>query len=209
MRSLPLLALLLAGCGPGALTLPADPIDRAATCGVVPAASARAGSTNIEAPLTFDQQGAILHYALLEGAAGNGFHRDRVAAVTERMSAVEAEVTGGKWQALAPSCAAAYPATRAKEVSLPDDSLVAQQGCDALSDFLGTALRSRETDYPDEFGDMAGLERKLDTRIGATQARRGGASPAEAQESRTRALGAMVELGPPATVLRACFERYG
>ena len=209
MRTLALLALLLASCGERTLTLPDDPIDRAATCGVVAAASARAGQTNIEAPLTFDQQGQILHYAMLEGAAGEAFQRDRVAQVTERMSAVEADVTSGKWQTLAEPCRAAYPATQATEIDLPGDPLVAQQGCDALSDFLGTALRARENDYSQEFGKMAALERKLDSRIGATEARRGGATAAESADARNRAMSTLVKLGSPAAVLRACFERYG
>ena len=45
-----LLVLLLVACGPKALDLPADPVDRAATCGVVAAATARTSVADVQAP---------------------------------------------------------------------------------------------------------------------------------------------------------------
>src|SRR3546814_17019409 len=63
-------AHLFSACGPKALTLPAQPVGRAATCGVVAATEARAATPDIKQPLPFTAQGRILHTALLEGAEG-------------------------------------------------------------------------------------------------------------------------------------------
>lgn len=199
-------SLVLQSCGGGALSLPADPIERAATCGVVAAASARSASGNVEAKLSFDQQGAILHPALLEGAAGEAFEKDRAAAVVAQMPQREAAVTSGEWDVLVPACAEAYPATQARgEIALPSDPLTAQRGCDALSDFLTTALRPQESDYIEELRAYADMERKLDTRIGSTQARRGESDDVQASQ---RAMAELVKLGPPMMVMRECLERF-
>ena len=73
-------AALLGSCGPKTLTLPDQPIDRAATCGVVAAAEARAASKDIKAPLPFDAMGRVLHYPLLAGATGESFSSDNATA---------------------------------------------------------------------------------------------------------------------------------
>ncbi len=83
-------AALLAGCGgPKALTLPEDPIDRAATCGVVAAAEARAGSPDIKAALPFEAQGRILHHALVAASEGGSFSGQKASAVSKRMSELQ------------------------------------------------------------------------------------------------------------------------
>ncbi|MGH6782037.1 MAG: hypothetical protein ACREB5_08030, partial [Sphingomonadaceae bacterium] len=51
--------LAASACGPKALSLPADPIEAAATCGVVAAAQAREGQTSLKAPLSMAAQGNI------------------------------------------------------------------------------------------------------------------------------------------------------
>lgn len=78
--------VLLAGCGPKKLALPTDPIDRAATCAVVSAASARAGNSNVKADLDFAAQSRILHYAMLAASDGNRFDTPKASAVVSRMS---------------------------------------------------------------------------------------------------------------------------
>src|SRR5687768_18519696 len=108
---IPLAALLATACGPKLLTLPEDPVERAATCGVVAAASARSGSTDVKTPLTMEQQASILHYALLGGGEGKDFSQDRVAAVVQRMPELEAGITGAKWQELVQPCREAFPVT--------------------------------------------------------------------------------------------------
>src|SRR3546814_4302137 len=89
-------ALLLAACGPKALSLPEQPIDRAATCGVVAAAEARAATPDIKQPLPFTAQGRILHYALLAGASGEEFSAETATAVNQRMSDLQEEITSGE-----------------------------------------------------------------------------------------------------------------
>src|SRR5687768_13335824 len=101
---IPLAALLVTACGPKPLTLPEEPVERAATCGVVAAANARSGSTDAKTPLTLEQQASILHYALLGGGEGGQFSQDRVAAVVQRMPELEAGITESKWQELVQPC---------------------------------------------------------------------------------------------------------
>lgn len=210
-RLLLLLPLLMPpGCGSGTLALPDEPIDRAATCGVVAAAQARSAEADVQAPLGFDEQGRIMHYAMLAAVEDGSFRKDRAAAVVDRMPQLEAGITSGKWETLVEPCAAAYPVTTKRgEIALPKDPLVAQQGCDALSDFLSTALRPQEHLYVEPLRAYTEMERKLDSRIGSTQKRRGGVSLGASQDARAEALAAMVELGPPMAVMRVCLERYG
>jgi hypothetical protein len=213
MRSLlclPLLAAALSSCGPKTLALPADPIDRAATCGVVAAAAARAGSAAIDAPLDFEDQGRIMHYAMLAGAEGDRFAKDKAAAVVERMPQLEASITGEKWNTLIEPCEAAYPGTRpSADIKLPSDPLQSQMSCYMLSDFLTTALRSQEPDYRDQIVRYDAMERTLYARIGRTVAAQGGLDYDGMQNARNEAMAVAVKLGPPMAVMDQCLDRYG
>lgn len=206
-----LLGLVLAGCGPKELALPDDPVDRAATCGVVTAAAARAGVADIKAPLPFEQQGKIMHYAMLAASEGKAFDSARAAAVVDRMSALESGITGGKWQTLVQPCAGAYPATQAKgPVTLPADPQQAETGCYALAAFLAKALGSQDAAYGDRLAQYGAMNRALDPKIGAALAKRGIDSKSErASGMRAEALAKMVKLGPPMTVMARCLEKYG
>ncbi|ARS27854.1 hypothetical protein [Sphingomonas sp. KC8] len=206
-----LLGLVLAGCGPKELALPADPVDRAATCGVVAAAVARAGTTNIAAPLPFEQQGRIMHYAMLAASEGKAFDTSRAAAVVDRMPQLEGAITGGKWQGLKGACAEAFPATQGVDaVTLPADPLQAQTGCYAMSMFLTKALGAQNAAYSGELGAYGGMNRGLDPKIGAGLVARGIKSDSDAASTlRAEALARMVKLGPPMTVMNACLEKFG
>ena len=138
--ALSLLALLLASCGPKALTLPEDPVDQAATCGVVATAEARLATAEIKDALAFEAAGHILHYPLLAGAAGESFSSETAAAVQRRMSELQGEIGAGKWQELIPACEAAFPTAEADEATLPADRFEAQLGCDELAQYMIAAL---------------------------------------------------------------------
>lgn len=202
-------ALVLAGCGPETLALPEDAIDRAATCGVVAAAEARAATLDIKQPLPFTAQGQILHYALLAGAQSEEFSAERATAVNRRMSDLQEEITEGKWQELAPACRQAFPATQITEPKLPGGGVDAQLACDELGDFISTALMSQEAEYSNQLGEYHELARKLDQALGpGLRARAGGGLPAQ-QAERRRALSKAAKLGSPMAVMRQCVERYG
>lgn len=205
-----LVGLVLSGCGQKQLALPDDLVDRAATCGVVAAAAARAGTTNIAAPLPFDQQGKIMQYAMLTASEGDAFDSARAAAVVNRMPELEGAITGGKWQTLQQPCAEAYPQTQATgPVTLPSDGLQAQTGCYALSMFLIKALGSQDAAYGDRLAEYGGMNRELDPKIGSALARRGIDSKSDrASEMRAQALASVVKLGPPMTVMASCVEKF-
>jgi hypothetical protein len=201
-------ALLLASCGPKALVLPEQPVDRAATCGVVAAAQARAATSDVKATLPFEAMGRILHYPLLGGSAGESFSAETAADVQKRMTDLEAGITEGKWQELIPVCRAAFPATGVREVKLPADRFDAQLGCDELGDFVRSALEEQGK-YDNETRAYRQLSDKLDASLGTgLRARVGGKLEAQ-QDERRKALANMARLGPPVTVMRQCLDRFG
>lgn len=208
MRAWLIPSLLLAGCGEREAGLPADPVERAATCGVVTAADARQASGNVEAKLTLEQQGRILHYAMLVGSEGGRFDKTRTAAVVNAMPGLGDKVTSGEWQKRLPECAAAYPTTAARDVTLPSDPLQAQAGCHDLAAFFTEAMRASEADYIDKIRAYDGMRRDLDPKLGATLRARG-LNQAQGEEARDKAVAALVQLGNPVAVLDKCVKQLG
>lgn len=203
--------LVLAGCGPKTLALPADPVEQAATCGVVAAAEARVRQpADVAKPLPLAAQSHILHYALLAGAAEQPFSQKRVAAVVARMPQIGEQVTKGKWQALVPACAAAYPqAVQAAPVELPAEALDTQLSCYTLAGFLDKALGAQGDAYVADLARYGALRRKLDDRIGSKLAAQGKSSAETQADDRAERLGAAAKLGPPVKVMDACLAKYG
>jgi hypothetical protein len=201
--------LALAGCGKKTLSLPADPVDRAATCGVVAAAQARSAMTDIKAPLPIEAQGKILHYALLAGAESDSFSIERASTVSKRMPALESDITGGKWQELAPSCAKAYPETATGGVELPSGRYDALIGCDEVAHFLMEALERQEVQYGKELNDYRELRRKLESQITPGLRARAGSDTAKQQVERRKAMAGMVKRGNPAVIAQQCVKRFG
>lgn len=201
-------ALLVVSCGPKRLVLPEDPVDRAATCGVVAAAEARAGTADIKADLPFDAMGRILHYTLLGGSAGGSFSPEAAGAVQKRMSELQGQVTGGKWQDLVPACRAAFPATAIAEVKLPDDRIQAQLGCYELGEYVRLALREQGS-YDNELSNYRGLRDTLDATIGKGLSNRVGADFEAQQQARHKALAEIAKAGPPVPVMEQCRKQFG
>ena len=197
------IGLLAASCGPKALELPEQGVDRAATCGVVAAAEARAGTADIKADLPFDAMGRILHYTLLGGSAGGSFSADTATAVQKRMTDLQDQITGGKWQDLVPACRAAFPATAISEVKLPEDRFEAQLGCYELDAFVRSALE--DGSYDNELGAYRELRDKLDVAVGKSLP---GAFEAQ-QKARNEALAKIAQAGPPIAVMDQCRQRFG
>jgi hypothetical protein len=201
-------ALLLASCGAKSLELPADPVDRAATCGVVAAAAARTAVTDVKAPLPLAAQGKIFHYALLAASEGGEFKAETANRVNKRMRALEAGITGGKWRDLVPACDAAFPLAGKTDVRLPAIRLNAQLACEELADFTDVALEGAETHYGNELAAYRRMRTDLnDALAGGLRARAGSSVEAQSRE-RHRALAAATALGSPIPVLDKCVERF-
>ena len=201
-------ACLLSACGPKALELPEQPVDRAATCGVVAAAVARAGMADIKADLPFDAMGRILHYTLLGGSKDGVFDAELGGAVQKQMTQLQDQVTGGKWQDLVPACRTAFPATAITEVKLPQDRFEAQLGCYELDDYVRSALQEQAA-YDDETSELQPLRNKLDKVIGTGLRGRVGGDFDAQQRARHKALAEIAKAGPPTAVLRQCMKRFG
>ena len=200
-------ACSLSACGPKALELPEQPVDRAATCGVIAAAEARAGTADIKADLPFDAMGRILQYTLLGGSKDGVFSPEGGAAVQKRMTELQDEVTGGKWQDLVPACRAAFPAAAITDVKLPEDRFEAQLGCYELGDYVRSALHEQPT-YDDELSKLQPLRETLDKVIGTGLRGRVGGDFDAQQQARHEALATIAQSGPPALVLRQCADRF-
>jgi len=201
-------ALLITSCGPKSLELPAQPIDRAATCGVVAAAEARAGTADIKAPLSFASMQRILQYPLLAGSTGDSFVPESASAVQSKMTELQGRIIAGKWQDLVPACKAAFPATAITKLELPADRFQAQLGCYELADFIRSALE-KGGEYDNELSAYHELSMKLDPVLGAGLSSRGGTDFKSQQEQRHKALATIVKAGPPTEVMRQCVAKFG
>jgi hypothetical protein len=205
---LALAALFAASCGgPKALTLPTDPVDRAATCGIVAAAEARLTS-DVKEALPFAAQGRILHHALLAASEGGEFKAETANAVSRRMSELQEDVTKGKWKDLAPACAEAYPLVTKTAVELPAGRFEAQIACEELADFLTSALAEQEVSYGNELAPYSRLRRELNDAIGPGLRSRAGPSLQAQQVERRKALAAATQLGAPVAVMEQCVSRF-
>ena len=201
--------LLTASCGPEKLVLPEQPIDRAATCGVIAAIQERAATADIKAPLPFEAQEHILHYALLAGSEGESFSTEKSNAVVKRMSELQGEITEGKWQGLVDPCREAFPIAHQNEVKLPEDGFDAQLQCDELGDFLTSALQSQDVHYAARLNEYDEVARKLNLRLGPGLRSRAGSDLEAQREARRKALAKAAKLGSPSAVMKQCVERYG
>jgi hypothetical protein len=203
------IALALSGCGPTQLALPDDPVERAATCGVVSAADARKALNSVQGDLPFDSELGVIHYSLLAGAEDGGFARDKASAVAKRMPELADKVTGGKWQALKQPCAQAFPASApASPPKLPASTAQAQLGCYVLADFLRTALQSQDASYGEQLSMLGALRRTLDPKLAGRFAARGQTDMAAQKDPRDAALSDMARRGPPAQLIKLCVAAY-
>lgn len=200
--------LLLQSCGPKALTLPEQPVDRAATCGVIAAQSARLATHDIQAPLPFEAMGRIIHYPLLAGSTGGSFSSEVAAEVQTRMTDLQDRISEGKWQELIPACRTAFPATAVEQVKLPADRFDAQLGCVELGDFLRSALEE-QAEYGNELAEYRDLSMKLEATLTTGLRRSAGSDLRARKEARQKALATIVNAGPPVAVLRECLARFG
>ena len=200
--------LLLASCGPRSLALPEQPVDRAATCGVIAAQSARLATHDIQAALPFEAMGRIIHYPLLAGSAGGSFSSDTAKQVQTRMTELQERIGEGKWKELIPACQTAFPAAELKQVRLPDDRFDAQLGCVELGDFMRSALEEQH-EYANELGEYRDLGTKLEGTLANGLRSRAGKDLAARQDKRRKALAMMANAGPPISVLQECMTRFG
>jgi hypothetical protein len=207
-RLLILCMLPLASCGPKTLTLPDQPVDRAAMCGVIEAQSARLATHDIQAALPFEAMGRIIHYPLLAGSAGESFSSEVAAKVKARMTELQDGISEGKWQELIPACRSAFPATAIAQVELPADRFDAQLGCVELGDFLSSAM-GEQAEYANELGEYRKLSMKLEATLTAGLRSRAGSDSRARTEERRKALAAFARAGPPMAVLRECLRRFG
>jgi hypothetical protein len=200
-------ALVLGGCGEKAPELPQDALEQAATCGVVAAASERE-QAGAKGNLPAESQGRILHYSMLAASAGRSFDPDMVNKVSARMPALFDQTIKGKWQALGPKCAAAFPATRIDQPSLPARPLDSMLQCYVLADFLRKVLSEQSGGYGTAVNAYGTLKDRLDARMAPTLRAAGLRNGPALQQKKLEALAAATKLGQPPAVIAACEKKY-
>jgi hypothetical protein len=201
-------ALLLAACGAKSLELPADPVDKAATCAVVAAAGARTAVADPKAPLPLAAQGKIFHYALLAASKGGELEADTANRVNKRMRELEAGITSGKWRDLAPACDSAFPLAAKTAVELPSGRFEAQIACEELAEFTSIALEGSEPHFGNELAGYRRMRTGLNDAIAPGLRAKAGSSTEAQSRERDRALAAAAMLGSPIMVLDKCRERF-
>jgi hypothetical protein len=201
-------ALLATGCARETPQLPTDPIDRAATCGIVAAATEREAA-GVKGDLSAEAQGRIFQYPLLAASQGGAFDDATANAVFKRMPALSDKVVAGKWQTLRPACAAAYPATRTTQPTLPSRPLDSMLQCYVMIDFMRKALGNQGAAYNEATLRYGLLGTKLDAKVSPALARAGIRNGTALSRERSEALAAAAKLGQPATVIDACAKKYG
>jgi hypothetical protein len=200
--------LTLSACGAKPLQLPVDPVDRAATCGVVAAAAARVAVPDVKAPLPLAAQGKIFHYALLTASDGGEFKAETANRVNKRMPALEAGITGGKWRDLVPVCDSAFPLTAKTDVELPSGRFEAQMACEELAEFASVALEGSEINFGNELAGYRRMRTELNYAIAPGLRAKAGSSTEAQSRERDRALASAAALGSPIPVLDRCVERF-
>ncbi len=200
-------ALALAGCTKPTAQLPTDPIDLAASCGVIAAASEREAA-GAKGDLSAAAQGRILHYAMLYAASGDSFDPAKVNIVSKRMPALFDHLIRGKWQNLRPGCASAFPATRVAQPALPPKPVDAMLQCYGLADFLRKALAEQGPSYASAANEYGVLTGKLDIRMTSVLRAEGLHNGDALKAKRLEELAAATKLGQPPAVIDACEKKY-
>ncbi|HMJ93670.1 MAG TPA: hypothetical protein VK472_06190 [Allosphingosinicella sp.] len=200
---------ILSACGPEPLSLPDQPIDRAATCAIVAAASARQSTKDVSAPLPLAVHGRIAHYALLAATDGGTYTPETAGAVSRRMGDLKEKIADGQWQPLEPACRAAYPTFEKNERALPADGFEARLQCSELGEFLYSALKAHESDYRNEIVGYRNLHLRLDEALARPLLAKAGSDLEARRKLRHDALVAAAALGNPVAVMEQCFRRFG
>lgn len=200
---------VLSACGPKALSLPEQPIDRAATCAIAAAASARRATKDVSAPLPLAAHGRIAHYALLAATEGGDYVPDSASAVSRRMGELKERVADGQWQPLEPACRAAFPAAERTDGALPVDGFEAELQCSELGEFLYSALKAHESDYRNELVGYRNLHLLLDEKLARPLLAKAGSDFEARRKVRHAALVAAAGLGNPVSVMEQCTRRFG
>jgi hypothetical protein len=203
-----LAALALGGCGPKALELPADPVDRAATCGVITAAGERTRA-GVKGELPAEAQARIFHYPLLVASEGGSYDAARAGAVFKRMPELFEQVTKRKWQDEAPACATAFPASAITTPKLPDGNLDAVLQCYEITNFLRKALADQGNAYAEAASKYGAFTTKLDPKVAIALARGGVKGNEAIQVRKKKAIAEAAQAGQPAAFIAACEKRFG
>ncbi len=200
-------ALLLAGCAKQAPTFPSDPLDQAATCGVIAAATEREAA-GLKGDLSADAQARILHYAMLYASTGEAFDQDKLNAVSKRMPQLFDQTIKGKWKSLQSTCVVAFPASQIKQPALPPKPLDAMLQCDALAEFLRKALADQGSNYGEAANAYGLFIEKLDPKLSPALRAAGSGGADALRDRKLEALASASKLGQPPAVIDACEKKY-
>jgi hypothetical protein len=187
--------------------LPAEPVERAATCAVVAELDERRQAG--DAPLPFEAHEHVLHYALLAGSRGEAFSPETTNAVIGRIKQIRGPISETKWQKILPECRVAFAEAWTFNIELPKDRFDSKLQCDELGKFLAGTLRKHHAEDPVRASAYAKMALNLDYRLAPGLRVRGGEGMNEQEAVRRKALAAAAKLGRPTQVMEQCIQRYG
>jgi hypothetical protein len=202
------LSLTLSGCGSKAPALPEDPVEKAAACGVIAAASEREVA-GVKGELPAEAQERIFHYALLAGSTDKSFDDKVGQRVIQTMPKLFDSITQGKWQTLKPACAAAFPQTQIAQPTLPAKPIDAMLQCYVLTEFMRRSLGSASSSYGEATMRYGVFTSKLDGTLSVALAKAGIKNGPALQARRAEAMAAAAKMGQPSAVIAACTKKYG
>lgn len=201
------IVLVLGGCGQRAPKFPSDPLDQAAACGVIAAATERE-ATGAKGELPADAEARILHYAILYASTGKALDQDQVNAVSRRMPALFEKTVQGNWQSLRSTCASTFPPSQIRHPVLPPKPLDAMLQCNALVGFLRNALGDQGWTYGAAANAYGAFIDKLNPGLSAALRVAGLRASGDVRQKTLEALAAAVRLGQPPAVIEACRKAY-
>lgn len=202
-------ALLLPSCAAEKPVLPSQPVEQAATCGVVAAAEARASFPDAATTLPLDAREHMLHYALIAASRTGNYSAETAKAVIRRMAELENGPVKERWEDLLPLCREAFHDAWTFNVELPKDRFDSKLQCDELGKFLTVSLQNQGGGYEEQLAAYRQMAVKLEERLGPGIRVRAGDDPQKQQALRKEALAAASKLGRPAQIMEQCLERYG
>lgn len=196
-----LAAPLAAVAGPG--DLPADPMQRAATCAA--AISGQAGVLSGK-PFTYETADRVGQFAII-GSAGQA---DKLPGLGQAMADAAKTLGPEGFGPAVAACDRAYPRTLANApVRMPANEVDRGLGCMILAGTLGGIHKGAGTDSDPRAANYMKLAESLGAKLEA-KLNAAGITTEEQLMARLQAVGPTVgDFGPPTKVAEACLKEFG
>jgi hypothetical protein len=194
-----------------ALTLPADPVERAATCSGAYLAVAQLQPGFEKNGVSEDEMNRVMHPVYVDAGASGRIEQARLELAGNKSPIKAAEFRkNGKAEATIVACEEVYPAIRAGAFkALPTEDAQARIACVATAGALVQTYQATEEVRSERLPAIARLMEQLTEPVFADFERQG-VTDVELMNAELRAvLARTMRSGPPGEVMTACLARFG